>query len=104
MQITITGKRIELTPAIEDYANKKLDRLQRFYDRIQQIDLVVDRPSAQSSTQFDIEIITRVDRHDPFIATTSGDDVYACIDGAVDKMSRQLSEHKERLRNRKHPS
>jgi len=104
MQINITGKRIEMTPAIEDYANKKLDKLQRYFDRIQQIDLVVDRPSGQASNQFDVEVITHVERHDPFIATTTGDDVYACIDGVVDKMSRQLSDYKERLRNRKHPS
>jgi ribosome-associated translation inhibitor RaiA len=38
-----------------------------------------------------------------FIAHHDQGDAYACIDGCVDKLERQLTDHKEKLRNRKHP-
>jgi len=100
MRINISSKHLELTPAMEDYANKKCDRLTRYFDRISEIDVVVDRPSRE----FEIEVIAHVEHHDPFVGSMRGDDYYACIDAVVDKVSRQVSEHKERLRNRKHPN
>lgn len=100
MQINISAKHLNLTAAMEDYANKKCDRLTRFYDRIQEIDVVVDQPSRE----FEVEVIAHVERHDPFIGTCRGSDFYACVDSVVDKLTRQVSEHKDRLRNRKHPS
>jgi hypothetical protein len=37
-----------------------------------------------------------------FIAHDTQEDAYACIDGCIDKLERQLSEHKKKFRNRKH--
>jgi putative sigma-54 modulation protein len=98
MQINVTGKHMDITMPIEEYAHKKCDRLTRFYDRIQGIDVLVDKPTRE----FEVEIITHVDHHDPFVGTCQGEDIYACIDDAIDKLTRQLSDHKEKLRNRKH--
>ncbi|MDH3584642.1 MAG: HPF/RaiA family ribosome-associated protein [Phycisphaerae bacterium] len=36
------------------------------------------------------------------MARNANDDVYAGIDDATDKLERQLSDHKKKLRNRKH--
>jgi ribosomal subunit interface protein len=38
-----------------------------------------------------------------FIAHHDDGDAYACIDSCVDKLERQLSDHKKKVRNRKHP-
>ena len=43
MQTNISSKHMELTPAIEEYAVKKVEKFQRFFDRIQQVDVVIDR-------------------------------------------------------------
>ncbi|MCC6907989.1 MAG: ribosome-associated translation inhibitor RaiA [Phycisphaerales bacterium] len=99
MQITVTGKHLDVSAAMEDYASKKCDRLTRYYDRIQQVDVVIDKPGRE----FEIEVIAHVDRHDPFIGREHGMDYHACLDSVVDKLSRQLAEYKEMTRNRKHP-
>lgn len=98
MEINISGKHINLTPAMEEYASKKCDRFTRFYDRVQEVSVVVDR----ASSEFEVEVIAHVDGHNPFIATCGGQDFYSCVDTVVDKLTRQLSEHKERIKNRKH--
>ena len=98
MQINISSKHMDLTPAIEEYAQKKVERLTRYFDRIQQVDVVIDR----LKNGYQVEIITDVEKHEPFIATSDHDNLYACIDLGVDRSVRQLTDHKSRLRDNKH--
>lgn len=98
MQIKISSKHMELTPAIESYATRKAEKLRRFFDRISQIEVVIDK----SRNGYTTEIITDVEHHEPFVATGEHDDLYACIDVGVDRCARQLKDHKSRLRDNKH--
>jgi len=98
MQINISSKHMDLTPAIEEYAQKKVERLTRYFDRIQQVDVVIDR----LKNGYQVEIITDVEKHEPFVATSDHDNLYACIDLGVDRSVRQLTDHKSRLRDNKH--
>lgn len=98
MQIKISSKHMELTPAIEEYATKKMERFERYFDRIQQVDVVIDK----SRNGYTIEIITDVEHHDPFVATSTHEDLYAGIDLTVDRSVRQLTDHKSKLRDNKH--
>lgn len=98
MQINISSKHMDLTSAIEEYAQKKVDRLTRFFDRIQQVDVIIDK----LKNGYGVEIIADVEKHEPFIATSENDNLYACIDLGVDRAVRQLSDHKSRLRDNKH--
>lgn len=101
MRFNISGRHIDLTPAIDDYARRKASRLLRHFDRIQQVDILIDR-AKNGFRGYRVEIITGVEHHEPFIATMSHQDLYACIDLSIDKAVRQVSEHKSRLRNNKH--
>lgn len=98
MQIKFSSKHMQLTPAIEEYATRKVEKLSRFFDRIQQIEIVVDK----ARNGYRVEIITDVERHEPFVATSDAGDLYACIDSTVDRAVRQLKDHKSRLRDNKH--
>ncbi len=98
MQINISGKHMELTPPIEAYASRKVEKFSRFFDRIQQIDVVIDK----AKNGYLVEIITDVEHHEPFVATSTHEDLYACIDLGIDRSIRQLKDHKSRLRDNKH--
>lgn len=99
MQITISGRHMGVTDALKAYCHEKASKLTRYYDRIQSIDVVLDGENGRHSA----EMIVHTDRSDPFIATEEHDDIYAAVDLLVDKLERQLTRHKERIRNRKHP-
>ena len=101
MEVKVAGKHLEITPAIRAYGEEKASKLTRYYDRVTSIEVVADK--AENHT-YDIQVIVYVERHDPFIAHTRHEDLYAGIDDAVNKMERQLTDHKEKLRNRKHPA
>lgn len=98
MQTNISGKHFVVTPAIEEYIRKKTDRIAKHFDRIQAIAVVCER----EAHEFHVEIRIDVEHHDDFIANAKQEDLYACVDLAVDRATRQITDHKERTRDRKH--
>jgi len=101
MEITVTGKHLEITPAIREYAEAKANKLTKYFDRIMSIEVVMDTRERQ---QHEVELIVHVEHHEPFVARAKDSDLYATIDEVSDKMERQLTDFKEKRRNRKHPA
>ncbi len=97
MQISVTGRHVEVSGEVEDYVRGKAGRLTKYYDRIHEIEVILDH----ESEQFSAEIIVRADHKQTFVARGTGPDTFALIDGIMDKLERQLTKHKEKLRNRK---
>ncbi len=100
MLFTITGKHIAITESIRNYAEEKTSKLPKFYDSINQIEVVIDGLGGGKAT---VEIITRAEHSKVFVVTETGQDVYKCIDGAVQKMEGQLRKKKTKERDNKHP-
>lgn len=98
MKITLSGRHMDITPAIHDYATEKASKLPRYFDRIQSIDVIAHKTDHHQ----ELEMIVHVEKSDPFICKAAGSDLYACIDEVVDKLERRLTDHKDKLRNRKH--
>jgi putative sigma-54 modulation protein len=100
LQITITGKHIEVTDAIRDHVNSKVSKLPRYYSNISQIDVIVDGTSTVMPA---IEIIARGEHNKVFVARESDADLYAAIDLASHKLERQLTKTKTKERDNKYP-
>ena len=98
MDISVTGRHLEMTESMAQFTREKISRLQRLYDRIEAVDVVAEhRPP-----RFRTEIVLRTDHKTTFVAQVEADEFHESVDLAIDKMERQLREHKEKLRNRKH--
>ena len=98
MEIKISSKHMELTAAIEEYASGKIQKFPRYFDRVQQVEVVINK----AKNGYTVEIITDVERHNSFIASSTHEDLYACIDLGIDRSVRQLKDHKSKLRDNKH--
>jgi putative sigma-54 modulation protein len=98
VQISVTGRHVEISDRVKAYAEEKAARLPRFYDRIHAIEFVVDKEKDQVA----VELIVHAAATPDFVARELGPEPLSCIDLLVDKMERQLTKHKERVRNRKH--
>ncbi|WP_101757610.1 ribosome hibernation-promoting factor, HPF/YfiA family [Oceanicoccus sp. KOV_DT_Chl] len=96
MQINVSGHHVEVTPALREYVNTKLSKLQRHFDNITNTDvtLTVDKLVQKA------EASVHVAGADLFAASES-EDMYAAIDNLTDKLDRQLLKHKEKNINRK---
>ena len=100
MLFTITGKHIEITEAIRAHAEEKTAKLPKYYNSINQVEVIIDGQAAGDNTS--VEIIARAEHSKIFIATETGNDAYKCIDLAVHKIERQLRRKKTRERDNKH--
>jgi len=104
MQIQIHAKNVDLSDRLQDYADKKLNRLNRFLPNITRIELELaqerhkqggDRSIAQITVRHSRGTILRAEdrtQNDPF----------AAIDVTLDKMLRQISRFKDKHRRRSH--
>ncbi|MBL0926270.1 MAG: ribosome-associated translation inhibitor RaiA [Phycisphaerales bacterium] len=95
MRIEVTGKHMSLTPAITQYAEQKAAKLPRFYDGVQEIKVILEQSRPEA---FEAEVRADVQKHSDFVGRVTGQDIYECIDLAVDKVARQLTDFKERLK------
>ncbi len=97
MDIIVTGKHLNVTDAIKSYAEKKVKKLERYFDRIIRIQVNLDVESERHTS----EIILSAPKGSMLIAEVTNHDIYAAIDRAVDKLERQLTRHKEKLHQRR---
>jgi putative sigma-54 modulation protein len=95
MQYEISARHTDLTAAIETYAQRKLEKLPRYFDRTQRIELIFE----PIKVGFSVECIVEVEHHDPFVGRQEHADLYAAIDLVVDTMARQLKDHKTKVRD-----
>lgn len=95
MQITVSGHHVDVTPALRDYVNSKLSRLQRHFDNITNtaVTLTVEKLIQKA------EATVHVAGADLF-ALSESEDMYAAIDSLADKLDRQLIRHKEKIKGR----
>jgi len=96
MKITVTGKNIEVTDALRDYAEKKVAKIVKFFEK--------SPLSSQVSlrTERGLHIVEITVHIDGLLlrGEEKTSDMYASIDGAIDKIERQVHKFKTRI-NRK---
>lgn len=98
MNYNIRGENIEVTPAIRDYVEKKVNKLDRYFvetpDTSVNVKLKVNSDKT-SKVEITIPMPQLVLR-----AEETNEDMYAAIDLIADKLERQIRKHKTKV-NRK---
>jgi len=97
VQILITGRHLQLSDEMQRYVREKAGKLPRYYERLNSIEVVI----AQHAGHFEVEMLVSADHRQSFVGRESHQDVFAAVDLLMDKMERQLTRHKEKVRNRK---
>ena len=95
MQLSITGHHVDLTDSLNDYIEHKFEKLERHYDHITQVHVVLNVEKLQHKA----EATAHVTGAELFANADAGD-MYAAIDQLVDKLDRQLIKHKEKTVDR----
>ncbi|CAM2742078.1 ribosome-associated, sigma 54 modulation protein [Legionella steigerwaltii] len=91
MQINITGHHIDVTPALRAFTEEKFDKLERHFDHIKSINVVLNVEKLRQIAEATVHV-TKGELH----ASSESEDLYAAIDTLIDKLERQLSKHKEK--------
>ncbi|MDZ7734945.1 MAG: ribosome-associated translation inhibitor RaiA [Gammaproteobacteria bacterium] len=92
MQINITGQQMDVTPALRDYIESKLQRLERHFDQMTNIHVILSVEKERQKAEATISVA-----RGELFADTEQESMYAAIDELMDKLDRQLKKHKEKL-------
>lgn len=94
MQINISGQHVDVTPALRDYVQGKLSRLERHFEQMIDIHVVLQVEKLTHKAEATVHV-ARKSLHADAIA----DDMYAAIDALVDKLDRQVKKLKGKRTN-----
>jgi putative sigma-54 modulation protein len=92
MQVNLTGHHVEITPALKDYLNNKITRIERHFDSVTSIKCILTVEKLRHKAEAKVNVTGST-----LYAEAIQDDMYAAIDGMIDKLDRQIVKHKEKL-------
>jgi putative sigma-54 modulation protein len=97
MHLDITGRHIEITPALRKFAEDKLMKLDRLLEGPVEVHVVLEIEKHRHTAEVQVKSRT---------AFLSGKqetgDLYASINEVADKLERQALKHKEKIQDHKH--
>jgi putative sigma-54 modulation protein len=92
MQINLTGHHVELTPPLHDYVNSKMEKLERHFDHVTDIHVILSVEKLRHKAEATLHVSGGT-----LFADAVQEDMYAAIDSLTDKLDRQVKKHKEKL-------
>ena len=92
MQINLTGHHIELTSSMRDYVNSKFAKLERHFDHINNVYVVLNVEKLTQKAEAKLHM-----NGGEIFASSEDDDMYAAIDSLIDKLDRQVLKYKEKI-------
>ncbi len=92
MQLSVTGHHVEVSPPLRNYVVNKIEKIERHFDNISDVHCILTveklRHKAEATVSFNGSKI---------YADATEEDMYAAIDGLVDKLDRRVKKFKEKM-------
>lgn len=93
-EIHVTGRDVLVTDAMKDYAIEKISKIEKFSNRIIDVNVTMDIQKLDHR----VAITIKVD-HIKIKGQAASTDMYASIDRSVEKIERQLRRYKSRIKD-----
>jgi putative sigma-54 modulation protein len=100
VNIVIEARHMEVTNSLRQYVESKAEKLPKYYDNLHSIEIKLDLDADQPMT----EIVVHAGKKNTFVASARNEDMYACVDQCMHKITEQLRRHKDRVRNHHAPA
>ena len=92
MQLNVSGHHVEITDSLRGYVESKIERLERHFDLVSDGHCILTVEKLRHKAEAKVNV-----NGDTIFAETTEEDMYAAIDGLVDKLDRRVRKHKEKL-------
>jgi len=92
MQINLSGHHVEITDSLRECIHTKFEKLERHFDHINSVQAILTVEKLNQIAEATVQLNgTKVH------AKAENADMYASIDGLVDKLDRQILKHKGKI-------
>lgn len=95
MQVQVSGHQIEITPALRDYIDTRRERLERRFDHLTSINVVLELENNRLAHRAEGTLAAA---GAVLHADAVDGDMYAAIDALFDKLNAQVRKHKDKRR------
>jgi putative sigma-54 modulation protein len=92
MQLNLTGHHIDITDSLRNYVEEKIQRIERHFDKVTNTHVILTVENVRHKAEATINMTGN-----NIFAENTEDNMYAAIDGLIDKLDRQVKKHKEKL-------
>jgi putative sigma-54 modulation protein len=92
MQLNVSGHHVEVTESLRGYVTTKIERLERHFDIVSNVHCILTVEKLRHKAEAKVNV-----NGDTIYADATEEDMYAAIDGLVDKLDRRVKKHKEKL-------
>jgi putative sigma-54 modulation protein len=97
MKIRYTWKHMDTSPASEEYANQKMEKMTKYVQNVISCDLSFEMIHGEIHANLNLHA-----DHSNFHAHNSNKEIHACIDGLETKIERQLSKYHDKKATKPH--
>jgi putative sigma-54 modulation protein len=97
MNINLTGRHLEITPAIREHVTTKLGKVKRHFDHVIDINVILSVDKLQQKAEATLHLSGKT-----IFAETDDSNLYVAIDNLVDLLDRQVLKHKDKNSARRH--
>ncbi len=97
MNLNLTGRHLEITPAIREHVLSKLDKVKRHFDSVIDINVILSVDKLKQKAEASVHVSGK-----NIFAETEDSNLYVAIDSLVDSLDRQVLKHKEKHTARRH--
>jgi len=91
MNLNLTGRHLEITPAIREHVIGKLDKVKRHFDNVIDINVILSVDKLQQKAEASVHVSGKT-----IFAETQDSNLYSAIDALADSLDRQVLKHKEK--------
>ncbi|MCM8610622.1 ribosome-associated translation inhibitor RaiA [Accumulibacter sp.] len=94
MNLQVSGHHLEVTPALHDYVTGKLERITRHFDNVIDVSVILSVDKLKQKAEVTVHLAGK----DVYVESVD-EDLYAAVDGLVDKLDRQVQKYKQKLQD-----
>jgi putative sigma-54 modulation protein len=91
MQISLTGHHVDITEAMRNHVENKFERVGRHFDQVIDVHVILSVEKLRQKAEATIHV-----NGGNVFAETVHEDMYAAIDGLIDKLDRQVLKYKDK--------
>jgi putative sigma-54 modulation protein len=92
MQISITGRHVNVTSNIKDHVNEKLERCLGIFPRIESIHVILD----MENRDYVSEVVVQASSHIRISSTEKSENMFDAIDRSIEHAERQMRKHRDK--------
>lgn len=99
MNLTLTGRHLEITPYLKAHVDEKIKKLDHFNSHIIKAEIVLLKEGARDVAEAKVHL-----SHLVLTATGRGKDMYIAVNDVIDKVVAQLLRQQGKFHDRKRPN